>query len=70
MTNESARTLSIPLSFLGSGTHTATIYADGTPGSSPYRTPVTVSTQTVTSSTTLRLAMAPAGGQAVVLSHD
>ena len=69
MTDETARTLSIPLSFLGSGTYTATIYADGTPGSSPYRTPVAVSTQTVTSSTTLSVAMAPAGGQAVVLSH-
>ncbi|MDF2263976.1 glycoside hydrolase family 97 catalytic domain-containing protein [Streptomyces coacervatus] len=69
MTNETARTLSIPLSFLGSGTYTATIYADGTPGSSPYQTPVAVSTRTVTSSTTLRVAMAPAGGQAVVLSH-
>ena len=69
MTDETARTLSIPLSFLGSGTYTATIYADGTPGSSPYRTPVAVSTRTVTSSTTLSVAMAPAGGQAVVLSH-
>ncbi|MET8804533.1 glycoside hydrolase family 97 C-terminal domain-containing protein [Streptomyces sp. NPDC004546] len=63
MTNETARTLSIPLSFLGSGTYTATIYADGTPGSSPYQTPVVVSTQTVTSSTTLSVALAPAGGQ-------
>ncbi len=69
MTDETARTLSIPLSFLGSGTYTATIYADGTPGSSPYRTPVVVSTRTVTSSTTLSVAMAPAGGQAVVLSQ-
>jgi alpha-glucosidase len=69
MTNETARTLSVPLSFLDSGTYTATIYADGTPGSSPYQTPVVVSTQTVTSSTTLRVAMAPAGGQAVVLSR-
>ncbi|MER6069630.1 glycoside hydrolase family 97 catalytic domain-containing protein [Streptomyces sp. NPDC001817] len=69
MTNETARTLSIPLSFLGSGTYTATLYADGTPGSSPYQTPVVVSTQTVTSSTTLSVAMAPAGGQAVVLSQ-
>ncbi|MGW5463916.1 glycoside hydrolase family 97 C-terminal domain-containing protein [Streptomyces sp. NPDC003996] len=63
MPNETARTLSIPLSFLASGTYTATIYADGTPGSSPYQTPVVVSTQTVTSSTTLSVAMAPAGGQ-------
>ncbi|MFE8949406.1 glycoside hydrolase family 97 catalytic domain-containing protein [Streptomyces sp. NPDC007856] len=69
MTNETARTLSVPLSFLGSGTYTATIYADGTPGSSPYQTPVVVSTRTVTSSTTLSVAMAPAGGQAVVLTQ-
>lgn len=67
MTNETARTLSIPLSFLGSGTYTATVYADGTPGSSPFRTPVVVGTQTVTAETTLDVAMAPAGGQAVIL---
>ncbi|KUO21305.1 glycoside hydrolase family 97 protein [Streptomyces dysideae] len=68
MTNEEARTLSVPLSFLGSGTYTATVYADGTPGSSPFRTPVVVSTRTVTSETTLDMAMAGAGGQAVILS--
>jgi alpha-glucosidase len=69
MTNETARTLSIPLSFLGTGTGTwtATVYSDGTPGSSPFRTPVVVSTRTVTPDTTLDVAMAPAGGQAVVL---
>jgi alpha-glucosidase len=67
MTDETSRTLPLPLSFLGDGTYTATIYADGTPGSSPFRTPVVVSTQTVTSATTLSVAMAPAGGQAVVL---
>ncbi|WP_338781351.1 glycoside hydrolase family 97 catalytic domain-containing protein [Streptomyces sp. DG1A-41] len=68
MTDESSRTLSLPLSFLGSGTHTATVYADGTPGSSPFRTPVVVSTRTVTAADTLDVAMAPAGGQAVVLT--
>ncbi|MET7698342.1 glycoside hydrolase family 97 catalytic domain-containing protein [Streptomyces sp. NPDC005485] len=69
MTDETARTLSIPLTFLGSGsgTYTATVYADGTPGSSPYQTPVVVSTRTVTSASTLSVAMAAAGGQAVVL---
>ncbi|WP_037684434.1 glycoside hydrolase family 97 protein [Streptomyces griseus] len=67
MTNESARTLSLPLSFLGSGSWTATVYADGTPGTSAYQTPVVVSTRTVTSATALSLAMAPSGGQAVVL---
>ncbi|MET9523053.1 glycoside hydrolase family 97 protein [Streptomyces coeruleorubidus] len=67
MTDESSRTLSLPLSFLGSGTYTATVYADGTPGTSPFRTPVVVSTRTVTAADTLDVAMAPAGGQAVVL---
>ncbi|MET9678821.1 glycoside hydrolase family 97 protein [Streptomyces coeruleorubidus] len=67
MTNESSRTLSLPLSFLGSGTYTATVYADGTPGTSPFRTPVVVSTRTVTAADTFDVAMAPAGGQAVVL---
>ncbi|WP_257003983.1 glycoside hydrolase family 97 protein [Streptomyces sp. SA15] len=67
MTNETARTLSIPLSFLGSGSYTATVYADGTPGSSPFRTPVVVGTRTVTSETTLDVGMAPAGGQAIIL---
>ncbi len=67
MTNETARTLSLPLSFLGSGTYTATVYADGAPGTSPYQTPVVVSTQSVTAATTLSVAMAPAGGQAVIL---
>ncbi|HTJ70788.1 MAG TPA: glycoside hydrolase family 97 catalytic domain-containing protein [Actinospica sp.] len=67
MTNETARTLSIPLTFLGGGTYTATIYADGTPGASPYQTPVLVGAQPVTASTTLALAMAGAGGQAIIL---
>jgi alpha-glucosidase len=67
MSNETSRTLSVPLSFLGGGTYTATVYADGTPGAAPYQTPVVVSTQTVTAESTLSVAMAPAGGQAVVL---
>ncbi|MDN0200509.1 glycoside hydrolase family 97 protein [Streptomyces sp. S.PNR 29] len=69
MTNETARTLSVPLSFLDDETtYTATVYADGTPGSSPFRTPVVVSTQAVTSDTVLDVAMASAGGQAIVLT--
>ncbi|MFF7161885.1 glycoside hydrolase family 97 catalytic domain-containing protein [Streptomyces sp. NPDC008086] len=67
MTNETSRTLSLPLSFLGSGTYTATVYSDGTPGTNPYQTPVVVSTLSVTSETTLAVPMAPAGGQAIVL---
>lgn len=67
MTNETARTLSIPLSFLNAGTYTATIYADGAAAASPYLTPVIVSTRTVTSATTLTMAMAGGGGQAVII---
>jgi alpha-glucosidase len=67
MTDETSRTLSLALSFLGSGNYTATVYSDGTPGTTPYRTPVVVSTRTVTSATVLDVAMAGAGGQAVVL---
>ncbi|MER6080738.1 glycoside hydrolase family 97 catalytic domain-containing protein [Streptomyces sp. NPDC001833] len=70
MTDESARTLSLPLSFLADGTWTATVYADGTPGTYAYQTPVVKSTQTVTSATVLSVAMAPAGGQAVVLKPN
>ena len=70
MTNETARTLSIPLTFLDSGTYTATVYADGTPGSSPFRTPVAVTTRIVSSETTLDMAMAAAGGQAIILKPN
>ena len=68
MTNETARTLSVPLDFLDSGvTYTATVYADGTAGTVPRATPTVVSTRTVTSSATLSMAMAGAGGQAVII---
>ncbi|MFD5476509.1 glycoside hydrolase family 97 C-terminal domain-containing protein [Streptomyces hawaiiensis] len=68
MTNETARTLSVPLGFLDSGvSYTATSYADGAAGSTPRATPTVVSTRTVTSSTTLSMAMTSAGGQAVIL---
>ncbi|GAA3788131.1 glycoside hydrolase family 97 catalytic domain-containing protein [Streptomyces phyllanthi] len=68
MNNETARTLSVPLSFLDSGTtYTATVYADGTAATSPYGTPTVVSTRTVTAGTVLSVAMTSAGGQAVIL---
>lgn len=68
MTNETARTLSVPLDFLDRGvSYTATVYADGTAGTTPHATPTVVSTRTVTSSTTLSMAMTSAGGQAVIL---
>ena len=67
ITDEEARTLSVPLSFLVPGRrYVAEIYADG-PGAhwldNPL--PVTITRQAVTSATRLRLALAPGGGQAI-----
>jgi len=61
MTNP-ARTASVPLSFLGSGSYTATIFADDAYGR------LGVSTQTVTSASTLSLPMIATGGVSVHLS--
>lgn len=60
-TDSEARTLTVPLSFLGEGTYTATVYADDP--ADP--TKVVISTQEVTAADTLTVAMAAAGGQAV-----
>lgn len=57
-----ARTASVPLSFLGSGTYTATIFSDSAAGQTQ------VSTQTVTSTTTLSLPEIATGGVAVHIS--
>lgn len=57
-----ARTASVPLSFLGSGSYTATIFSDTPAGQ------VQVGTQTVTSASTLSLPMIATGGVAVHLS--
>jgi alpha-glucosidase len=64
MTNEQGRVLEIPLDFLGDGTWTATIYADGAPNDAPHGTPIIVSTRTVTAADTLSMLLAPSGGQA------
>ncbi|MGD8167214.1 glycoside hydrolase family 97 catalytic domain-containing protein [Herbiconiux sp. P16] len=58
-----ARTATVPLSFLGSGSYTATIFSDTAAGQ------VQVSTQTVTSATTLSLPMIATGGTSVQISH-
>ncbi|MFE0254353.1 glycoside hydrolase family 97 catalytic domain-containing protein [Streptomyces sp. NPDC059010] len=69
MNNENARTIPLPLDFLDSNTsYTATIYADGTAGTTPYATPTVVSTRTVTSATTLDVTMTSAGGQTMILT--
>lgn len=67
MTNEEQRVLEVPLAFLGDGTWTATVYADGTPAATPNGTPVEVSARTVHAGDSLTMSLAPSGGQAVVL---
>jgi alpha-glucosidase len=67
ITDEEGRTFDVPLSFLSRGTrYVAEIYADG-PGANwrdnPF--PVTISRQDVDAGSTLHIAMAPGGGQAV-----
>jgi alpha-glucosidase len=67
ITDEEARTLSVPLDFLPPGRrYVAEIYADG-PGADwrDNPLPVAISRQPVTRATTLRMALAPGGGQAI-----
>lgn len=67
ITDEEARTLDVPLSFLARGRrYTAEIYADGPRAhwlDNPL--PVTISRIPVTSASRLRMVLAPGGGQAV-----
>lgn len=62
MTDETARTLDVPLDFLGSGRFTATIWQDG---ASP--TDVVTTTRIVTARDTLNLTLAGSGGGAIRL---
>jgi len=67
ITDEQARTFDVPLGFLTSGRrYVAEIYADG-PGADwrDNPQPVTISHRVVTSRSSLHIAMAPGGGQAV-----
>ncbi|MDO6846325.1 glycoside hydrolase family 97 C-terminal domain-containing protein, partial [Escherichia coli] len=65
MTNEQARTMEVPLSFLGRGNWTATIYADG---QAP--TQVRIDTRTLSQQDTLRLTLAASGGVAIRLQAE
>lgn len=62
MTNEQARTLQVPLTFLDKGTWTATIYADG---AAP--TEVNIETRKLTRNDSLQLQLAASGGAAIRL---
>ena len=63
MTNESARTVDIPLSFLGKGRYSVTQWRDGAGPNDVEKT-----TATVTARDHLSLAMAAAGGGAMVFT--
>ena len=63
MTNESARTLSLPLGFLGRGAHEATVFADG-PRAADEPPQLSTATRRVRAADTLELRLAPAGGYA------
>jgi alpha-glucosidase len=67
ITDEEARTLDVPLSFLTPGKrYVAEIYADGPKANwldNPL--PVTISRRPVSSATRLRVVLAPGGGQAI-----
>lgn len=68
-TNEEARTIRVPLSFLSKGPYTATIYADGPDAHyDTYPTCYQITTQQVTSRTRLKLRLAPGGGCAIIFS--
>jgi len=64
ITNWDARTVQVPLSFLGEGKYTAEIYADA-PDAATNATHTTFTTQPVTRSTVLDIKMAPGGGNAI-----
>jgi alpha-glucosidase len=67
ITDEEARTLDVPLSFLTPGRrYVAEIYADG-PGANWLTNPlpVTITRRAVSSATRLRVVLAPGGGQAI-----
>jgi len=64
ITNWNARTVQVPLSFLGEGKYIAEIYADA-PDAGSDATHTTFTRQAVDRSTTLEVKMAPGGGNAV-----
>lgn len=69
MTNEEARSLTVPLAFLRSGEWRATIFADGVAATPARVTPVIISTRTVNCSQSLQVNMQPSGGQAVMFER-
>lgn len=67
MTNEQARTLRLPLGFLGRGQYRLTEYADG-PGADTDPKRLTISERAVRAGETLTIKLAPSGGYAARLA--
>lgn len=68
MNNQQKRVLEVPLTFLGRGSWTATMYADGEPGAVmdyAIETPLVASTRRVGPGTTLTMTLQESGGQAI-----
>jgi len=66
MTNEAARTIELPLDFLGRGRWRATMFSDGARAAQPRETPVAISSRDVRPSDRLKLDLAASGGQAIL----
>ena len=69
ITNWNARTVQVPLSFLGEGKYTAEIYADA-PDAGTNATHTTFTKQPVDRSTVLDVKMAPGGGNAIWIHSE
>ena len=69
MTNEDARAVSVPLTFLGKGSYTATIYRDAA-DSGQHPKHILIEQQTVDAETVLDFSMASAGGFSVQITPE
>jgi alpha-glucosidase len=67
ITNEDARDLDVPLSFLGNGAYDAEIYSDG-PNAAAKPADSVMEKRRVNAQTVLKLKLAPAGGSAIRLA--
>jgi len=68
MTNETSRSLRLPLSFLGRGRWQAQIFQDGLPRVAPNDTPLVVTPRILSGERHIDLHLAPSGGQAIILA--
>jgi alpha-glucosidase len=66
ITNEMERRVDLPLDFLGAGSWKATRYTDGTLTRPAWKTPVSIASEPVTSTSKLHLQLNAAGGQAIL----